>query len=590
LLRFLDTLIMSIWSYDREGIMDSTFAVSIFSGLLKNTVIKGLEGLSQKSYEDIFEKTLREFESKYFGLSGTDFKCFLKSAEAIKCFEDYDDRNNLDIKCLARILKNYVSLPKGVSAEILLRKFIESLEYNCIQCPELQAKMIFMNLKREDYKLNRILTEMPKYNEISDVNKALIQILNEVRQPQIDGKTLTGNFHEDAEFFKKCMQKLNENQFFKYNVQLNPNDENPRIELIPKQPLRGTITVKLEQKNGKICTLEEILQEAYYKSESVVIGADSIQDISVYVGDTKLSYSVFKFDHIKLTPIPKKAVKICVPGCHISYIVKLHREKGDAAKCILSNNKYQDIPIKFKFEFEPDPCDKTKLIGTGRYSMHLELERMDVNEALQFFEFLKAMIKYKTIDIKNLDDNALIFRGESVKISDSKSIPQSIMDTLRKLCFIQEKTSIRIPFPLTMSDEDLSSIEETFSYFRDGETELNLMSMNIKVSAENAESLLGKIDSDDVIRAMITIETDWSSNFCGVTIPLGSAYICCSSLRIRRPIEALRNELSKLTDGAMDIELVPNDEKIMLTQSKGNNHHRLLPKPKSYPQINEKQD
>jgi hypothetical protein len=396
-----------------------------------------------------------------------------------------------------------------------------------------------------------------------NIQNALDQILEEIRLPQVDGKTLTGNLQEDAKFFEKCMGKLSKNPYFDYNVHLIARDGNPKIELLPKQPLKGSLTIKLDQRDGKILTLEEMLEEAYLRRGSVILNADSIEKFSVYIGETQLTPSDIKFDRIELTPIPKKPVKLCVPGCNISYTMMLHREKGSSPLCVLSN-KYQDTPIKFKLEFMSDPSIEDKSSGSASINIHLELERMDVTEALQAFIFLGAMQEYRTFDLKDVDNGKFIIRGKSVKLSGSRSIPRKLITLLKKLSFIQERTSIRIPFPLTMSNKEISSIEETFAYFRDGEVEIKINGLTFDTTFDGAKNLLEKIDDDGVIEAITYLETEWINEFCGVTIPLGSARLCCPSLRIKKPVEILRKELTNLTGRTVSLELVPGNENIML--------------------------
>lgn len=539
--------------------MVSELIMSVVSGLVRNAIIKGIDAIQRQTFEDIFERTLNEFDRAYFGLSRTDLLDFFRSSEAIECFQRSDAKNDFDFNCLAQILKTYINLPDGKSAESFLEEFLEKFESNAVQCPELQGRVLLMNLKRNNYKLDKILTELPRTQE----QNALVQILEEIRQPQVDGKTLTGNFQEDAKFFEKCMKKLNKNPYFDYNVHLIAKDGHPKIELLPKQPLKGSLTIKLNQRDGKILTLEEMLEEAYLKNGSVIINAESIEKFSVYVGDTQLAPFDIRFDRIELTPIPKKPVKLSVPGCHISYTITLHREKEYSPLYVLSN-KHQDIPIRFRMEFRSNPTIVAKSSRPASFNIYLELEHMDANEALQAFLFLKAMQEYRTLDIKDVDSGKFILRGKAISMSSSKQIPQELITLLEKLSFIQERTSIRIPFPLTMSYEDISTIKETFIYFRDGEVEKKINSLTLEITSECAKNILEKIGEDGVIGAITYLETELISEFCGVTVPLGSARMSCSSLRIKKPVEEFRNELTNLIGSTMSLELVPGNGKIML--------------------------
>jgi hypothetical protein len=179
---------------------------------------------------------------------------------------------------------------------------------------------------------------------LSQNGKNLAKIINILEQPQIEGRTLKpDDLKNNTEFFKKCIELLNQDPYYKYEINLS---EDGRIitKIIPRseeaekaQPIRINFTVSLKQKDGKVITPEEMLEEAYRKGTSVVFDPDSIEEVSIYKGDIPLIPKTEGSHRIELKPHPPDPIRISVPGCDVSYIAILYADKKDSLSGVLSN-------------------------------------------------------------------------------------------------------------------------------------------------------------------------------------------------------------------------------------------------------------
>ncbi|MGD0951703.1 MAG: hypothetical protein ABR985_04800 [Methanotrichaceae archaeon] len=107
----------------------------------KNGIIAGISEINQKDFDSALNKTLIEFEHKYFGFSRTSFKDFISSSEFQIHLEHHLTDKDLDLEYLGGILSKYVNLEKGMSPKMLLQDFYDKLEMNLSRNPQLKAQL-----------------------------------------------------------------------------------------------------------------------------------------------------------------------------------------------------------------------------------------------------------------------------------------------------------------------------------------------------------------------------------------------------------------------------------------------------------------
>ena len=130
-----------------------------------------IAGINQKDYDSILDKTLREFESKCFGFSRSDFKNFTESAEFQTHLEQHLADRELDFEYLGKILRIYVNLEEDVSPKAFLQDFYDKFEMNLVKNPQLKAQLDLRYQRSAEHQLHNIKESMSQNHD--DVMKLL---------------------------------------------------------------------------------------------------------------------------------------------------------------------------------------------------------------------------------------------------------------------------------------------------------------------------------------------------------------------------------------------------------------------------------
>ena len=135
-----------------------------------------IAGINQKDFDFILDKTLREFESKFFGFSRSDFKEFTDSPEVQAHFEQHLTDRELDFEYLGKILRRYVNVERDVSPKAFLRYFYDKFEINLVKNPQLKAQLDLRYQRSTQHKLSNIEESMKqKHEEVMKLLKCVIQ-------------------------------------------------------------------------------------------------------------------------------------------------------------------------------------------------------------------------------------------------------------------------------------------------------------------------------------------------------------------------------------------------------------------------------
>ena len=123
---------------------------SILSKSLKE-VSSVVTDLYKNDFEEVFNKTIIDFEKKYYGFSGTNLKEFFNSPEFQSQLSLHHNYSELDYDFLGNELKAYVNLLPEISSKDLLLKFFIKLENNINKNPKLKDQLM-LEYQRSNYK------------------------------------------------------------------------------------------------------------------------------------------------------------------------------------------------------------------------------------------------------------------------------------------------------------------------------------------------------------------------------------------------------------------------------------------------------
>ena len=356
--------------------------------LIKN---KLTNKINARDFSMVFNETLKEIASKYEVVI-SDLEEFFKSPEVIEQLELHLEDMDLDLKYLGKILLDeYIILNQDFSSQKLLQDFFDSLGANLLRYPELKEHLIIKYIKalRQDH--DKLIENT---SLIIENQESLKRILSQITG---FGKTLKrDDYINNIEFFKELSKILNEDPLYTHVLNITGNQV--VYSIIPKsneaqrlEPIHGSFTIILGQRDGKIITLEEMLEESERTGKPVIIDASSIKGISIYKGNKSLLSDDQKVHHIEIRSIPLELpVTIFVPGSGIQYDISLRAEEKSPTLLILTNY-FSKCPIKFRFQFDLEGGNEFK--STGRFNITCEIENMDVIQAYEFHKFLSDAIE-----------------------------------------------------------------------------------------------------------------------------------------------------------------------------------------------------
>jgi len=520
--------------------------------------------INTKDFSMVFEETLSEISGKY-GVVISDFRAFLKSKEVETQLELHSEDMNIDFKYLGKILLEYITLSENFSSDELLQDFFDSLGAHLLKHPELREHLIIKYFNAFTQNNAKLIENTSLTIENQETFKKILS------QITVSGKTLKRDeYINNIEFFKEISKILNEDPL--YTHILNISGDQVNYSIVPKtpeaqelEPIHGSFSIILGQKDGKIITLDEMLKESEKTGKPIILDASVIKGISIFKGKKSLLSDDQKIHHIEIRSIPfELPVIIFVPGCGIQYNISLRAEEA-SPKLIILTNYFSDFPIKFRFEFD---LEKNKdLKSTSKFNITCEIKEMDVIQAYQFHKFMGEAIENGMLAMRDSKSGKIIFTAYINTINKKNRPFENQSDLLRKLSFMQEITGIRIPLPLSMTAEDVVSVENAFNFYKNKKITLSFKDycLNFSMDREHFKNLLELIKEDGIIEEFTVYHKKKIIRVCNIELPLGPIVEKYPAMRIEQSIEDLKREFYTGKREIFNIKLLSiNDDPVIL--------------------------
>jgi len=509
---------------------------------------------SRADIDTILDRTARQIEQKYGIVSRTNLKEFLVDPDVEKYLECNLATGEIDFKYLAEIFKNYALIPEDQSYETILEEFFTLFEANLANEPKLRDQL-FLIRQRQGLRC---------INALSSDTKKILMVLESLKQFPLE----PGNLPSLVKYFDNVIGQLKDSSLDHY-VSFD-TEGNLEISIKPKygrgqveRPFHGTLAFKLE-KNGKILNFEDMLEEAYRTGTPIIIDSKSLIEFSANYGEVPLIENLDNIEFIKIEPIQPDPIKISVPGCHIQYDIVLKRDEPSTTHTYVFSNRFQNLPIKFKFEYNLG--DGGKPIN-GKFSVHEELKQMDVKQALDISEFMLAASRngFFVMEKKGKHNDIRL----TIRVQGFEPDSQDYINALRKLAFIQDLTSTSIPRPSVISANDLKVIDEMVSYFQTGRIEERCeSSYDSVIGKEEASDFLDALESNNgEISGIIESYSEAFFVINGTQIPMGPIEKLYPPMKSKKPVKELLDQLKSTKEDTIDIELVPSSEGNVIIRS-----------------------
>ena len=132
---------------------------------------------------------------------------------------------------------------------------------------------------------------------------------------------------------------------------------------------------------------------------------------------------------------------------------------------------------------------------------------------------------------------------------------------------MQEITGIRIPLPLSMTAEDVVSVENAFNFYKNKKITLSFKNycLNFSMDREHFKNLLELIKEDGIIEEFTVYHKKKIIRVCNIELPLGPIVEKYPAMRIEQPIEDLKREFYNGKREIFNIKLLSiNDDPAIL--------------------------
>lgn len=475
---------------------------------------------------------------------------------------------NLDFKYLSKILLDeYILLSPDYSPEELLKDFFSLMEIKLTEHPKLKNQLIikYFKILRQECNSIRENTEM-----IIENQELMSNILSQIT---VAGKTLKReDYANNMAFFTEISKILNEDPL--YFHELNIKGDEITYSIIPKsvdaqrlEPIHGSFSFVLGNKDGKIITLEDMLKESERTGEPIIIDSSSIRSVSIYKGNKPPIPEGGDLGHIELRLIPfELPVSVFTPGSFIRYDIILRAEEKGPTSLVLSNY-FSESPIKFRFTFNLETGNKIK--NNGKFNITCKTGKMDVTQAYKFNKFIRDTQESGVLGLKETKSDKIIFSSH-INSADINIASQDQFDLINKLSFIQEITGIKIHLPSEITPSDVVSIEDAYTYYKDGKI-LSIpkrYEFNVGLDKNYVEKMLNLADENGIFENFDILQEKATINILGIELPLGSLKQHIPHIKTKKPIEELKKELAESRDDTFNIDLIPiGDEPISITRN-----------------------
>ncbi len=212
-------------------------------------------------------------------------------------------------------------------------------------------------------------------------------------------------------------------------------------------------------------------------------------------------------------------------------------KESETEKHLVLSNAAQGVPYKFKFTVR-------KQDGSLAVSFDFDMSEADPFQAVRFLDFLQNAKKENRWLVRSVADEKTLLDGPFPVVFKAPS--ESEMRTLRILADIQQNTGTRLPMPSSISSEEAETISKLYQITKKGEVQLQMSSLTVSLTGEEAKFLLARTNGDIVIDNFQAKATQHTESLFGVTIPLGEASIIIPKARIDR------KKLQSKFDGGID--------------------------------------
>lgn len=515
----------------------------------------GLKSLVESDFPSVYKETIRATLEKYPSMDDIHLE-ILFDEESVKneIAKIKNGKTDLDMQILNSEFNKVLDEKQlEVDGEEVLTFFFNTLQEKVERIPKIRALLELEYLK--DLKEN--------HKEMKSQHEDMAETLEVIRRRELG--ELASKHKDDipqlTKDFSIISKELSKDPDYKTKVTIEDGKTELRLSRKHDQapPIKGKVSVKSVEKDGKLVTLHDELSEAFKTRKEIEIEGDRIIDFQATLRDKPLTPKM---------PEEKEGMKLVIAPEPFpeptSCVVQIPGSDEKLENMIISKIYEDEEKIKLSTEERNFPFEITidffRSSENVNMSFSYDFKEADIAQALKFDRFSRAMAEHLKLEIYDTDNDKLLLRGtlNSMKYDEWSDRTVKILEAL---LFIEEKTGAKFAVPETLSDVDARTLGEIHQIVETGEMETTVGPSTMEYKKEGLEDLISQLKDGDILEGMGITHGGCTATLLGQSFELGPVRHILPPMRMTNKDEAIR--LSKESDADfITLKFEPADSKI----------------------------
>jgi hypothetical protein len=308
--------------------------------------------------------------------------------------------------------------------------------------------------------------------------------------------------------------------------------------------------IRTQTQKGQPLFLDK-LKETQRTLKPFTIEAPELQDV-VIEGKSALPKDKGKAK-ITIVPTPKQVpVTIVIPNTTIAFEnVMLRLVKREDGTDHLSTEE-RNLPFVFELALNQKQ-------NSGNYNFRFEPSHGDVEQALQFEEFIKALNEQKEVKIIDPKENKMVM---GFNVHNSVKQNSAWYELISKLSYIQERTKHTIPAPIQITREEARKTQFLIRIMNTGKENVTIDDVSFRIERNAAKNMVATQEKEGKISNLGISQPETFRPLFNEKIPLGPSKITLPDMKFMQPLEEVKKQIENTPEGTtIKLTLVPVADK-----------------------------
>lgn len=286
----------------------------------------------------------------------------------------------------------------------------------------------------------------------------------------------------------------------------------------------------------------EKMKKALTGWETVEFDETELANVELFLGDylVKSKESDEKLSLVIAPNIPEKPMRLFIPGTDTGFdYILMKVEKAD-----------EDY-IYFKARTEDDVCNfkltfPIKNIANGTFTLNMDTEKADVCQLIKYDNFLRTLSDKQEIALKSLELDKIIFKAAQINVDKDILLSQKEFSIYEDLCFIQQKTGIKIKLPKEITYKDMRTIYGIKNILLNRKEERSVNDIKFKMTKKQILTMIN--NPSGLSNIVFRMQEIYYEELFNLQIPLGRMEFKFKKAVFSKATDEIRSELEQFVE------------------------------------------